>query len=193
MRRDSTLAPLGASDPLKWRLDSSDQGRHVWHYIRPDDDAAVPYELLWGADERNVRAEEQSLEAKHALGLALPAIAALPNPDGHPYDAARKGAPQFRLLSSEIDQISFQVMHSTRDSKAKTVTTRESTEVSHRTPQSQNRAYAVHTGPNFLIPGLLITLYVTNTPIPQEWKIEISRYLANIQRKGGLADDGWGM
>lgn len=36
-------------------------------------------------------------------------------------------------------------------------------------------------------------MYVTKTPIPHEWKVEISRYLANIQRKGGEDDDGWGM
>ena len=48
-------------------------------------------------------------------------------------------------------------------------------------------------GPLFLTPGMVIALYATKTPIPQEWKIELSRYLANIQRKGGLGDDGWGM
>lgn len=36
-------------------------------------------------------------------------------------------------------------------------------------------------------------MYVTKTPIPEEWRIEISRYLQNIQRNGGLKDDGWGM
>lgn len=48
-------------------------------------------------------------------------------------------------------------------------------------------------GPLFLTPGLVITLYVTKTPIPKEWKIECARYLANIQRKGGPGDEGWGM
>lgn len=36
-------------------------------------------------------------------------------------------------------------------------------------------------------------MYVTATPIPEEWRIEISRYLANIQRTGGEDDCGWGM
>lgn len=45
----------------------------------------------------------------------------------------------------------------------------------------------------FLLPGIIIALYVTKTPIPEEWKIEIARYLANMQRKGGEEDQGWGM
>lgn len=40
---------------------------------------------------------------------------------------------------------------------------------------------------------MIITLYATNTPIPEEWKIEIARYLANVQRKGGKDDQGWGL
>lgn len=43
------------------------------------------------------------------------------------------------------------------------------------------------------IPGMMITLYATQTPIPEEWKIEIARYLANVQRKGGKDDCGWGL
>lgn len=43
------------------------------------------------------------------------------------------------------------------------------------------------------IPGMIITLYVTQTPVPKEWKIEIARYLANYQRKGGPDDQGWGL
>ncbi|GAA5894217.1 hypothetical protein JCM6882_007604 [Rhodosporidiobolus microsporus] len=48
-------------------------------------------------------------------------------------------------------------------------------------------------GPMFLLPGLVIALYVTKTPVPEEWKIEIARYLANLQRKGGEDDQGWGI
>lgn len=48
-------------------------------------------------------------------------------------------------------------------------------------------------GPLFLLPGIVIAMYVTKTAIPEEWKIEISRYLSNIQRQRGLGDDGWGM
>lgn len=36
-------------------------------------------------------------------------------------------------------------------------------------------------GPLFLQGGLFIALYVTKMPIPDEWKIETARYLANIQ------------
>ncbi|KAM0786634.1 hypothetical protein ACM66B_002086 [Microbotryomycetes sp. NB124-2] len=48
-------------------------------------------------------------------------------------------------------------------------------------------------GPMFLLPGIVIALYVTKTPIPEEWKIEITRYLANLQRSGGPGDEGWGI
>ncbi|GAA6003609.1 hypothetical protein JCM10207_003508 [Rhodosporidiobolus poonsookiae] len=48
-------------------------------------------------------------------------------------------------------------------------------------------------GPMFLLPGIIIALYVTKTPIPEEWKIEIARYLSNLQRKGGVDDQGWGI
>ncbi|BGP01530.1 Lanosterol synthase (Oxidosqualene--lanosterol cyclase) [Rhodotorula toruloides] len=48
-------------------------------------------------------------------------------------------------------------------------------------------------GPMFLLPGIIIAMYVTKTPIPEEWKIEIARYLANMQRDGGEDDQGWGI
>ena len=44
-------------------------------------------------------------------------------------------------------------------------------------------------GPLFLLPGLVITWYVTETPIPQTHKIEIRNYLFARQRKDG----GWGL
>ncbi|GAA6054734.1 hypothetical protein JCM3770_000055 [Rhodotorula araucariae] len=48
-------------------------------------------------------------------------------------------------------------------------------------------------GPMFLLPGIVIAMYVTKTRIPHEWGIEIARYLANLQRKGGDDDQGWGI
>lgn len=45
----------------------------------------------------------------------------------------------------------------------------------------------------FLLPGIIIVMYVTKTPIPPEWKVEIARYLANMQRDAGPDDQGWGM
>ncbi|PKI83478.1 Erg7p [Malassezia vespertilionis] len=45
-------------------------------------------------------------------------------------------------------------------------------------------------GPMFLLPGLVIGMYVTKTPIPTPWKIEIARYLWNRQNK---EDGGWGI
>ncbi|MCJ1434287.1 Lanosterol synthase (Oxidosqualene--lanosterol cyclase) [Xylographa pallens] len=45
-------------------------------------------------------------------------------------------------------------------------------------------------GPMFLLPGLVITWYVTETPIPQYIAIEIKRYLFARQH---LKDGGWGL
>lgn len=42
----------------------------------------------------------------------------------------------------------------------------------------------------FLLPGLLITWYVTNTPIPPEYATEIKRYLFARQHP---EDGGWGL
>jgi len=44
-------------------------------------------------------------------------------------------------------------------------------------------------GPLFLLPGLVITWYVTETPIPQSHSIEIKNYLFARQNKDG----GWGL
>jgi lanosterol synthase len=44
-------------------------------------------------------------------------------------------------------------------------------------------------GPLFLMPGLIIGMYVTQTPIPDEWSIEMKRYLLNRVNKDG----GWGL
>ena len=45
-------------------------------------------------------------------------------------------------------------------------------------------------GPMFLLPGLIIGMYVTKTPIPEPWRIEIARYLWN---RRSPVDGGWGM
>lgn len=44
-------------------------------------------------------------------------------------------------------------------------------------------------GPLFLLPGLVIGMYVTCTPIPEEWRIEFARYLSNQVNDDG----GWGL
>ncbi|KAH6108859.1 hypothetical protein HBI69_165200 [Parastagonospora nodorum] len=45
-------------------------------------------------------------------------------------------------------------------------------------------------GPMFLLPGLVITWYVTETPIPDDHATEIKRYLFNRQHP---EDGGWGL
>jgi len=55
--------PLGATDPLLWRLDSSDSGRHVWHYLPAGQNELTGESPFLG----NPR--EQNFEEKHWLGL----------------------------------------------------------------------------------------------------------------------------
>ncbi|KAL1991905.1 hypothetical protein VTN49DRAFT_5213 [Thermomyces lanuginosus] len=45
-------------------------------------------------------------------------------------------------------------------------------------------------GPLFLLPGVVIAWYVTNTPIPPEYAVEIKRYLFARQHP---VDGGWGL
>lgn len=45
-------------------------------------------------------------------------------------------------------------------------------------------------GPMFLLPGLIIGMYVTQTPIPEPWRIEIARYLWHRRNPH---DGGWGI
>ena len=45
-------------------------------------------------------------------------------------------------------------------------------------------------GPMFLLPGIVITWYATDTPIPEHYKIEIRNYLFARQH---LEDGGWGL
>lgn len=44
-------------------------------------------------------------------------------------------------------------------------------------------------GPLFLLPGLVIGSYITNASFPDEWRIEITRYLQSEQN----SDGGWGL
>ncbi|KAK5113437.1 hypothetical protein LTR85_010865 [Meristemomyces frigidus] len=50
-------------------------------------------------------------------------------------------------------------------------------------------------GPMFLLPGLVVTLYVTNLPLAQAEQTEIIRYLFNLQNLGSKngGDGGWGL
>ncbi|KAI5813548.1 terpenoid cyclases/protein prenyltransferase alpha-alpha toroid [Pyronema omphalodes] len=45
-------------------------------------------------------------------------------------------------------------------------------------------------GPMFLLPGIIIAHYVTDTPIPEAWKIEITNYLI---ARAHPEDGGWGL
>ena len=42
----------------------------------------------------------------------------------------------------------------------------------------------------FLIPGLIIAMYISSTPVPESWRVEITRYLCNFANP---VDGGWGL
>ncbi|KAF2671561.1 terpene synthase [Microthyrium microscopicum] len=44
-------------------------------------------------------------------------------------------------------------------------------------------------GPSFLLPGIIFAMYITESPIPDEWRIEMIRYLAHTVN----IDGGWGL
>ncbi|CAG8599931.1 10488_t:CDS:10 [Paraglomus occultum] len=46
-----------------------------------------------------------------------------------------------------------------------------------------------NSGPMFVLPGLVISMYITKLPVPEEWKIEIVKYLFNCAHP---EDGGWG-
>ncbi|ORY69166.1 terpenoid cyclases/protein prenyltransferase alpha-alpha toroid [Leucosporidium creatinivorum] len=145
-------APLGATDVSKWRLDSQDEGRHVWHY------AADP--------SRSSTSSEQTDEEKYWLGLPLNDLtyssagssSADSSRPATPLEAARKGFEFYKKLQSEDGHWAGE-----------------------------------YGGPLFLLPGIVFAMYISQTPIPQEWKIEMARYLTNMRRDNGEGDEGWGL
>ena len=40
-----------------------------------------------------------------------------------------------------------------------------------------------------MLPGLIFAMYISDTPIPDEWKVEMLRYLAHHVN----SDGGWGL
>ncbi|TIC96193.1 Lanosterol synthase [Colletotrichum higginsianum] len=44
-------------------------------------------------------------------------------------------------------------------------------------------------GPSFLLPGLVFAMFITGTEFPEEWKVEMARYLENHANEDG----GWGL
>lgn len=100
-RRSSTTAPLGkTTDAARWKLDSSDGGRHVWFYDRPSE-VGGGYEAVWGLDERGTREKVQSVEAKYAMQLPLPVVTGLTSPEGSPFQAAKKGPSPLRRANDD--------------------------------------------------------------------------------------------
>ncbi|KAK9893549.1 terpene synthase [Cystobasidium minutum MCA 4210] len=148
--------PFGHTDLTRWRLDSTDHGRHIWSYQpREDEDdrLGAPNPLTLQQEQRDYQTNEE----KYWLGLPTD-TPVLEDPHGDPFKAAKNGYEFMKQLQSPDGHWAGE-----------------------------------YGGPLFLIPGMIITLYATKTPIPEEWKIEIARYLANVQRQGGKDDRGWGL
>lgn len=104
--RTAKQGPLGHSDLTKWRLDSTDGGRHVWHYVRDEEGRAgsviAPHEEVWGLDDKNVRGRDQTEEDKFWLGIDIgdgPGTAE--EPASTPLEAARRGFEFYQRIQSE--------------------------------------------------------------------------------------------
>ena len=46
-----------------------------------------------------------------------------------------------------------------------------------------------YTGPGFLLPGMIIALYITDYDVPHEWTTEMISWICHIQNEDG----GWGL
>lgn len=173
-------SPLGTTDRSRWRLDSGDSGRHVWHYVRlAGEDGSVPaYEDVWGEDERGVKERgEQTDEEKYWLGSRLESDGQDDVSPATPMDAARRGYEFYQRLQAPDGHWSGEY-----GGESNEVVLLEGWVL-----------IVLWSGPLFLMPGVVIAMFVTGTPIPEEWRIEMSRYLVNAQRQGGEGDQGWGL
>lgn len=97
-------SPLGSTDPTRWRLDSGDAGRHVFHYARAADESGAvrAFEDVWGDDEKYVKEREgQTDEEMYWLGLEMPSDGrgeeALP---ATPLESARRGYDFYKRIQA---------------------------------------------------------------------------------------------
>ena len=56
--------------------------------------------------------------------------------------------------------------------------------------KQKNNYYNFHDNNRFLIPGLIIVHYITDTPVPEATRLELIRYLLN---RANPEDGGWGL
>lgn len=77
--------PLGATDPTRWRLHSSDHGRHVWQYDKAESSCPA-----WGTRLDHGDTADQTDETKYWLGLDADAPN-LKDPAGNPFESAKNG------------------------------------------------------------------------------------------------------
>lgn len=63
-------SPLGETDPTRWRLHSSDRGRHVWYYLCEDDGSVVPRQPFIDPSSLD-GGRAQTDEDRYWLGLQL--------------------------------------------------------------------------------------------------------------------------
>lgn len=189
--------PLGATDPSRWRLDASDHGRHVWHYIREKD--STGYEAVWGEDTAGVRQQDQTEETKYWAGLPLPPVNdTVGEVGGDPYKAARKGFEFYKRIQSKDGHWAGGKLQSRQEPKVGPELTlsgpRQSMEdrcsfyPALSSPCMSPRHLFLKNGRSKSrgAPQLSSSRDRSSLAVP-------CRYLANIQRKGEEDDCGWGM
>lgn len=152
---------LPATDLTRWRLHSH-EGDHEWRYL----DAAE-------ASDGSTR--PQTFAERYLLGLTSPSTPPpppkSPTPTSHHNDTTST-TPQPPKQNSPFTTPALAGFHF----------------LTHLQLPEGHWA-CDYGGPSFLLPGLVFAMYITRTPIPEPWRIEMTRYLASRVN----ADGGWGL
>lgn len=151
------------TDVTRWRC-KDDEGRLTWHYL---------------ADDKAAKEWPQTYADKYYLGLPLVRFQDLyiPPPLGHALLARRANTPCQDLPS---------LPRATNPLDA----ARNGLEFFEKLQLPSGTWGCEYGGPMFLIPGIVITWYVTKTPIPSHYATEIRNYLF---ARAHPEDGGWGL
>lgn len=157
------IAPFGFTDtdPTRWRL-RVHEGRQIWEYIGQEEQQADHQDEVLLADGRNSGKlfDIQSKAAKYWLGIL--------KPEDLPSAITKNNAePSKDALEAAIRGYRFFEQLQTAD----------------------GHWAGEYGGPLFLMPGLVITCYITGVPFSREQRVEMIRYLRNKAHPGG----GWGL
>ncbi|CAA6675105.1 unnamed protein product [Spirodela intermedia] len=156
----------GEGDSPWLRTLNGHAGRQVWTF----DPEATPEEL---ADVERAREEFRNhrFEKKHSADLLMRLQGEPPRTDPSPNGSGGERGRRRRSCHDDI---------------------KESVEFYSTIQASDGQWPGDYGGPNFLMPGLIITLYISgalNTVLSPEHQAEIRRYLFNHQNEDG----GWGL